>query len=486
MDYDEIDVLRQRHAAWRLLRASNATLILSFLGAFFVEANRGATSASEVAAALDDQLYVLNLNASTAAEDREAAQTARFPKEPRAYLEDWSASEAGYLRRFYPPGDDEVHYEVTPAFEKAYAWVTSLEGRSFVGTESRLHTVVELLRQIVQGTQTDPGLRLAALRQRRDELDAEIAAVEAGQVSLLDATGVRDRYQQFSATARELLADFREVEENFRLLDRAAREKIASWDGSKGELLADLVGSRSEIAGSDQGRSFQAFYEFLLSDARQSELSELLARVADLEAVETDRRMRGIHHDWSEAAERAQRTVRQISEQLRRFLDDQVWLENRRVLDLVRAVESAAIEVRSDPPSFGLEVDEPGIEIALPFERPLYQPPPAAEVESTITAATEEVDTDLLFAQTYVDQARLIGNINAVLPPRSTALLSDIVTLYPIEQGAAEIVSYLALSDDGVQVEMDETEETLLEYADPSDPDIIKRARLPKVTVRRR
>lgn len=485
MDYDTIDVLRQRHAAWRLLRASNATLILSFLGAFFVEANRGATAVSEVAAALDDQLYVLNLSAA-AAEDRAAGESVRFPKEPRAYLEDWSATEAGYLRRFYPPGDDEVHYEVTPAFEKAYAWVTSLEGRSFVGTESRLHTVVELLRQIVHGTETDPGLRLAALRQRRDELDAQIAAVEAGQVSLLDATGVRDRYQQFSATARELLADFREVEENFRLLDRAAREKIASWDGSKGELLADLVGSRSEIAGSDQGRSFQAFYEFLLSDARQSELSELLARVADLAAVETDRRMRGIHHDWSEAAERAQRTVRQISEQLRRFLDDQVWLENRRVLDLVRAVESAAIEVRSEPPSFGLEVDEPGIEIALPFERPLYQPPPAAGVESTIPAATEEVDTELLFAQTYVDQARLIGNINAVLPPRSIALLSDIVTLYPIEQGAAEIVSYLALSDDGVQVDMDESDETLLEYADPSDPAIIKRARLPKVTVRRR
>ncbi len=477
MDYDAIDALRQRHAAWRLLRAGNAPLILSFLGAFFVEANRGASSVSEVAAALDDQLYVLNAA---------AGGEARFPKDPRAYLEDWSATEGGYLRRFYPPGDDEVHYEVTPAFEKAYAWVTSLEGRSFVGTESRLHTVVELLRQIVHGTETDPGLRLAALRQRRDELDAEIATVEAGQVSLLDDTGVRDRYQQFSTTARELLADFREVEENFRLLDRAAREKIASWDGSKGELLADLVGSRSEIAGSDQGRSFQAFYEFLLSDARQSELSELLARVADLSTIDTDRRMRGIHHDWSEAAERAQRTVRQISEQLRRFLDDQVWLENRRVLDLVRAVESAAIEVRSQPPGIGLEVDEPGIEIALPFERPLYQPPPAAEVESAIPAVTEDVDTELLFAQTYVDQARLIGNINAVLPPRSTALLSDIVSLYPIEQGAAEIVSYLALDQDDLQVEMDESEETLLEYADPADPDILKRARLPKVTVRRR
>lgn len=480
MEYDAIDALRERHAAWRLLRAGNATLILSFLGDFFVEGNRGACPASQVAAALDDYLYAANAELSTEGGD------ARFPREPRAYLEDWSAVDAGYLRRFYPTGHDEVHYEVTPAFEKAYAWVESLKGRSFVGTESRLHTVVALLRQIVHGTEADPELRLAELRGRRDELDAEIAAVEAGHVPLLDSTGVRDRYQQFSATARELLADFREVEENFRLLDRAAREKIAAWDGSKGELLAELVGSRSEITGSDQGRSFQAFYEFLLSDARQEELAELLAKVTAHEAVEAEQRMRGIHHDWSEAAERAQRTVRQISEQLRRFLDDQVWLENRRVLDLVRAVESAALEVRASPPSFGLVVDLPGVEIALPVERPLYQPPAAVAVESLIPPATEEVDTDLLFTQTFVDHARLVGNIRAVLPQRSSALLSDIVAMYPIEQGAAEIVGYLALTGDDVTVEMDDSDETTLEYPAPADPGTTKRARLPKVTVRRR
>ena len=101
------------------------------------------------------------------------------------------------------------------------------------------------------------------------------------------------------------------------------------------------MGSRSQITSSDQGHSFQAFYEFLLSDARQEELTERLRQVVGLDAVEVDPRMRGIHHDWSEAAERAQRTVRQISEQLRRFLDDQVWMENRRVLDLVREVEAA-------------------------------------------------------------------------------------------------------------------------------------------------
>ena len=480
MEYDAIDALRDRHAAWRLLRAGNASLILSFLGDFFVEGNRGASAASELVAALDQRLYVLN------AEIRTDSGEPRYPKAPRDYLDDWAATASGYLRRFYPPGDDEVYYEITPAFEKAYGWVETLRTRPFVATESRLHTAVELLRQIVHGTDTDPDRRLAELRRRRDELDAEVASVEAGQLSLLAPPGVRDRFQQFSTTARELLSDFREVEENFRRLDRAARERIATWDGAKGELLADLVGSRSQITSSDQGHSFQAFYDFLLSASRQQELTELLNRVADLDTVDADRRVKGIHHEWSEAAERAQRTVRQISEQLRRFLDDQVWLENRRVLDLVRDVESAALNLREAPPTFGLDVDEPGIAISLPFERPLYTPPAGAEVESLIPPTSAEIDADVLFAQTFIDQARLLENIRTLLPEHSTALLSDIVSMYPIEHGAAEIVSYLALSDEELLVEMDAADETVLDYADPDDADRVKRARLPKVTVRRR
>lgn len=478
MEYEVIETLRERHPAWRLLRASNAPLIISFLGRFFVEGNRGATSAAELAAALDDDLYALNAVVGDLEESR-------FPKTPLAYLDDWSASEIGYLRRFYPPGDDEVHFEVTPSFEKAYAWVEGLQVRSFVGTESRLHTVVGLLRQIVHGSETDPEARLSELRRRRAELDDEIAAVEGGELHVLDPTGVRDRYQQVSATARELLADFREVEENFRGLDRAAREKIAAWDGSKGELLADLVGSRADIATSDQGRSFQAFYDFLLSEARQDEFAELLATVQRLDAIEADRRLRSIHHDWSDAAERAQRTVRQISEQLRRFLDEQVWLENRRILDLVRVVETTALALRGRPPALGLVVDDPGVEIALPFERPLYATRPAAEVDSLLPPVTAaEVDTDVLFAQTFVDQTRLADNIRAVVPGRSSALLGDIIALYPVEQGAAEIIGYLALREDDLEIEMDETEETLVDFT--GEDQHLRRARLPKVTVRRR
>jgi hypothetical protein len=64
------------------------------------------------------------------------------------------------------------------------------------------------------------------------------------------------------ATARELLSDFREVEQNFRNLDRSVRERIALWDGGKGALLETIIGERDAIADSDQGKSFRAFWDF--------------------------------------------------------------------------------------------------------------------------------------------------------------------------------------------------------------------------------
>lgn len=110
MDYTAIETLRERHPAWRLLRADNASLVLAFLGRWFVEDNRGATPAAELISALDDELHVRN---------SERADDPPFPKRPRHYLEDWAAPERGWLRSYYPASSDEVHYEVTSDFEKA-------------------------------------------------------------------------------------------------------------------------------------------------------------------------------------------------------------------------------------------------------------------------------------------------------------------------------------------------------------------------------
>lgn len=76
MDFDAFTTLWERHPAWRLLRAHHSPLILTFLGTFFVEGNRGASSAGELATALDDLLYDLNTSLPT------NDGSVRFPKEP--------------------------------------------------------------------------------------------------------------------------------------------------------------------------------------------------------------------------------------------------------------------------------------------------------------------------------------------------------------------------------------------------------------------
>jgi Protein of unknown function (DUF3375) len=475
--FDEISWLRANSPAWRLLRADNAPLVLSFLHRVFVEDNIRSIPATELISRLDDELYALN----------ERAQRS-FPKPAKAYLDDWASPECGWLRKYYPEGTDEPHFDATPAVEKALQWVRALGDREFVGTESRLNTIFDLLRQIVFGTEVDPRARIDELQRQKREIEEGIARLEAGSVSMLDPSGVRDRYQQFATTARELLADFREVEENFRKLDRQLREKIAGWHGGKGELLDDVLTSRESIAGSDQGRSFQGFYDFLLSQSRQEELDGLLDKVHQLaDVAERDPRLRQIHYDWLDAAERTQATVRQLSEQLRRFLDDQVWFENRRVIEILRDIEGHALKLRDERTvDITMEIDGAAPAIVLPMERPLYSPVRKPRIDSSGIGPPgegDESDPATLFEQVYVDPAPLRGSVRRALRHGPQAGLADILAESPLTHGLAELVTYLSLRDEAFLIVYDHSHTDEVSWTEPDGRS--RTATLPKVTFTR-
>lgn len=476
MDHDDIEALRRESRAWRLLRADHAPLVVSFLGRVFVDENTRSLPFAALVDRLDDTLFALNERLGGA-----------FPRPAKAYVDDWASAESGWLRKYYPPGSDEPHVEATPALEKAVAFVRSLPRRGFVGTESRLTTAVELLRQIAHGAEPDRDVRLAELLRRRAELDAEIAALQRGEVSLMEGSAVRDRFQQFVDTAFGLLSDMREVEDNLRGLDRSLREKVAGWDGGKGELLDEVLGDRDAIAGSDQGRSFHAFYDFLLSRERQEELAELLHRVCALEAVgEVDPRVRGVHHDWLDAGERTQATVRLLSDQLRRFLDDRAWLENRRVMDVLRSIEASALAVRDAAAGApGAEVDEPAPSVALPFERHLYVPRPPLRLDSSLPDPTgEEVDVGALFTQSYVDTSRLAAEVRRALQASTQTGLADVLARAPLQQGLAELLAYFALDEQGVELVFDPGVRQRVTWTEPDGR--ARSADVPRLTFRRR
>jgi flagellar motility protein MotE (MotC chaperone) len=344
LSYSSLNQLFKIHPSWRLLRAENAPLILSFLDKVFVQPNVRFMTQANLVSKLEDTLYQLRIS--------EGAQS--FPRTAQEYLDDWAKNEKGWLRKFYPVGSDEPHYDLTPATEKVLTWVESLTAKTFVGTESRLLTIFELLKQIVYGSETDAETRIAELEKRKAELDNQIQAIKSGNMELMDETSIRDRFLQFSTMARELLSDFRAVEHNFRQLDSRVREKIATWDGTKGALLEQIFGDRDVIVDSDQGKSFKAFWDFLMSSRSQEEFTSLLEKVFSMDAVKSiaeDRRLRRIHFDWLEAGEHTQRTVASLSQQLRRYLDNQAYLENKRIMEILDSIAKKALQVKECIPS---------------------------------------------------------------------------------------------------------------------------------------
>ena len=451
LDHSTLDALRTHHPAWRLLRSDHAALVASFLHRVFVVPNQRLISAADLAEALEDELFALR--------DRLGADA--YPKRALDYLNDWASPDKAWLRKFYAQGSDEPYFDLTPSTEKAIVWLDGLTERSFVGTESRLLTLFELLRQMSEGSEADPDRRIAELQKRRDEIDLEIARALAGDLALLDGTALKDRFQQFMQLARELLTDFREVEQNFRLLDRRVRERIALWEGSKGALLEEIMGERDAIGDSDQGKSFRAFWDFLMSSSRQEELTDLLTRVLALPAVsdlKPDARTGRVHYDWLEAGEHTQRTVAQLSQQLRRFLDDQAWLENRRIMDILHGIEAKVLALRDTPPDgHVMTLAEASSEIELPLERPLYTPvlkSLIADIE--LEAGDSDLDAAALYSQIVVNRVQLAGHIRQALQERSQITLRELIELHPLQQGLAELVAYLQLGSDAFKSVVDE------------------------------
>lgn len=478
LDYATLDALRRQHPAWRLLAAEHAPLIGSFLHRAFIVPNVRVMAQSDLAEALEDTLFGL----------RERLGNQVFPKSAPDYLNDWAANEKGWLRKFYPAGSDEPHFDLTPATERALAWLSSLTERAFVGTESRLLTLFELLKQMSEGSETNPETRLKELHKKRDEIDAEIALVLSGDMPLLDDTALKERFQQFTGLARELLTDFREVEHNFRGLDRRVRERIALWDGAKGALLEEIMGERDAIADSDQGKSFRAFWDFLMSQSRQEELTQLLERVLQLPpvaALSPDLRLRRVHYDWLEAGEHAQATVAQLSQQLRRFLDDQAWLENRRIMDILRGIEARALALRNTPPVGNFSwVDDLTPSLELPMERPLYNPPIKTVIANVALEAGEaDMDAAALFSQVRVDKAALASHIRQSLQTRAQISLGELLQTRPLAQGLGELVAYLQLASEAPNSVVDESTLEAVEWLaqDGSNDPVKRRAQLPRV-----
>jgi hypothetical protein len=166
----------------------------------------------------------------------------------------------------------------------------------------------------------------------------------------------------------------------------------------------------------------------------------------------------------------AQRTVARLSEQLRRYLDDKVWLENRHIMQTIRAIEQRALALRHDPPpGTFIELDEPAPALELVMERPLFSPPWKPTITDQLPIEGEgDLSTELLYQQVYVDKLELAAHIRRALQTRAQVSLAEIVDARPLEHGLAELVAYLSLAADDARALIDDDKRQTVAWTDAS------------------
>ena len=443
MSFEFLELLRKQNSAWRLLASQQAPMAAAFLYKEFIAENRRMIAEQELIGRMENFIERIN----------QRRDERIFPRSAKEYLDEWADDEHGWLRKFYPSGHDEPHFDITSLAQKAIEWLLSLRQQTFIGTESRLITVFDLLHQIAERSESNPELRLAELERRKAEVEQEISRVKTGKGELLDDTQVKERFWQAMTIAREIMSDFRAVEQNFRDLDRSMREKIAIWNQGKGELLATFFNEQDGINQSEQGKSFSAFWNYLMSSESQEDFQTTIEKVLALQAVKelaAEQNVRHINADWVNAGAHVQETVAVLSEQLRRYVDENFLEEERRISQIIQEIESKAVAVHNNmPKNWELVIDGITPELSLPLDRPLFTPPQRPEIRyDVITAGDENISTEELFTQVYVDKDKLKDRIGFLLQAQNSISLSEIIEHYPLELGLSELITYMVIAGD--------------------------------------
>lgn len=434
--------------ALRLLTRSRDTtaLVISFFFRAFKVGGKPRYRQSELVTLLADFLFRLD--------------TDDFPRPAREYLDEWAGE--GFLRKLINPAnsEDEYAYELTPDAERVLRWVQELDQTDFVGTESRLLQIFNLMREIALRSSEDADRRIAALREEIEEKEREIARIEAGEVDVWNETRVRENFRLLEENARRLLSDFRQVEYNFREIDRGLREQIARTPLSKGKLLDALFQTLDErIWQQDQGRSFRGFWEFLMSAQRQAEFDayrdQILALPPLAGVAKTQSPVETLKLDLLDAGAQTNEANALIVRSIRRFIESSFAYQNRLVTQRIKAVLDVALRVKTRPPTgrnFQEITGKPDLNyrlMDLSPERTLFQVPRAVRVETAdLEEGTGTDDVDLLYRQVYVSPAVLRERLRLLLRASPQVSLRTVAEEFPFEHGLTELLTYLKLASD--------------------------------------
>jgi len=472
MTYEKLKNIKSTNQTFKLLNSDNFAFVLSFFYITFIKNSKTTLFHSEILSHLDD--YIFNLN-----QINEGA----YPREAKEYLNEFTNEKNGYLRKYHG-SEDEAIYELTPHTQKALEFIESLEKSEFVGSRSKFNLIFELLEELEFETNMSNKQRVEQLELEKLEIDKQIDAINNQRDIRFDNSMIKEHYMQIDEMARKLKYDFSEIEYNFRSLNQTAMEKIALSSESKGEVLSSIFDIEDEIRESDQGKSFFAFWQLLSDTTRSAKLTQLIENLYTIDMInefDKPKKLLNLKYQLLRSGEKVYSVSSKLMEQLRKYIDDRVWIENRRILELIKDIQKNAMSLKDNAPNTKkfTSVDNPKVKINSIFSKKLYLPKEEQVFEKELKEEDIEIDMDSFYNLFFVDEEVLEQNIQKILLQKEQVSLSEIVKNFPVKKGIAELIGYISIAKKLESVAIDQDCYEVLDIKDDNGNQ--KKIKIPKI-----
>lgn len=450
MSIPDISYLFESAPSVQIIRMRNAHWVVPFLFKAFKTDNVLSLAEPSLINLLGEELR----NHSEGTEDLEEARIEFGEDEEsraRKYLLNWVQKR---LLQDYPDAEAVTQYQLSAHTEKLFQWLQSLEKRQFVGTESRFRFLFQTLREMVEYTEDNSTRRLEELKNRKAEIDKEIKRIELGfKPEIYTNAQLRERLEWFTRLSHELLSDFREVEDNFKYIHRHIVEQHTKAEIHKGAIVGYAFEAYDALRKSDQGKSFYAFWDFLVSRAGQEEwrlLTDQLFQLLQDRSIDSDGDfVQNIKSLLLQQGRSVYDSNDKMAEKLSRIITEKEIARHRRLRHQIGQIKELVFQfMEEETPPCGLELTTPA-PIRMSMERKLNLTEKAGNpVMKQPANAKEKIEDVERFSRmmnlSHIDKKKLWQNVEQALKKKTTATLAEIIGVSGVENGIAEVVSYFS------------------------------------------
>lgn len=449
MDYQKLEIQLKSAPSLKLLRSRNAPLILSFLYSQFKE--QGEISIQNEKLVNQLAWYIDELNYSDEEDDLSSLGTDNYER-AKKYIETWTND--NFLRNYIDDTEKTVYNVLTQHTERVFQMLELLQERKFVGTESKFKDIFHKLKELVDNNTEDPQKKIEELEERKKKIDEEIRRIQRdGSVAKFEDYQIQSRFEDISRLTNELIGDFKEVEDIFKLITRDVYEKQSQYDLSKGKILHYTFDALDTLKESDQGKSFYAFWNFLIDEDSQDTLKSLIKQVYDIledRGIEyNNRNLKRIKTILFQSGRKVLDSNNLLAEKLTRVIAEKHLLESRKIRETIAEIKQTSLRLieHKMPEDCGMTI-ELEAEINMPMERKLGEEKTIPEFDVHPEVFNSKADLksmSSLFNPDSVNIKELIGKVNSLLTDKQQVTLRQVIEKYPVTKGLSELIAYVSL-----------------------------------------